>query len=62
MTIKGRTKRASMLNNPEYLRDLLRLPARTIRAKWGVSRNAVYNHLHMSGAEIRRRIEEADHE
>ncbi|RUR48822.1 hypothetical protein [Vreelandella populi] len=48
------------LRNPEYLRDLLRLPARKIQAKWGVCQTAVNNHQHLGAAEIRRRLAEVE--
>jgi hypothetical protein len=58
---RSSARRATYIKNPEYLRDLLRLPAREIQRKWGVGRSAVNNHQHLSAAEIRRRLSEVDH-
>lgn len=49
-------KRPTYINNPEYLRDLLTLTTKQMRAKWRVGRTAVYIHQRMSGSEIRQRI------
>ena len=61
MTIKEKSRRPTLLNNPDYLRDLLTLTTKQLMTKWGISRNAVYNHQHMSGDEIRARIREVEH-
>ena len=58
---KARLKRPTYLNNADYLRDLLKMPMKELRAKWGVSRNAAYEHQRMSGSEIRQRIAEVEH-
>ncbi|MBT2772942.1 hypothetical protein J7J47_11985 [Halomonas sp. ISL-60] len=49
-------KRPTYINDPDYLRDLLKLTTKQLRAKWGVGRNAVYSHQRMSGSEIRQWI------
>ncbi|MGE6778285.1 hypothetical protein ACQKFL_11660 [Vreelandella titanicae] len=54
-------QRPTYINDPDYLRDLLTLTTKQMRAKWGVGRNAVYSHQRMSGSEIRQRIAEVEH-
>jgi len=58
---RSSARRATYIKNPEYLRDLLRLPARKIQSKWGVGRAALNNHQHLGAGEIRRRLSEVEH-
>lgn len=52
-----RPRPKAFLKNPDYLRDLLKLPARQMQAKWGASQQAVNKHQNMKADEIRRRLE-----
>lgn len=58
---RSSTRRPTYIRNPEYLRDLLELPARKIQSKWGVCQTAVNNHQHLGAKEIRRRLAEVEH-
>ena len=60
MTVREKSRRPTVLTNPDYLRDLQALPARKLMAKWGLGRSAVYNHQKMTSKEIGQRLAEAE--